>query len=180
MRKAIVIFFSILFFSFSASSKDVSVFFSPTAICENKIVKLINDSELAIDAAIYAINNDEIVKALKKANNRGVKIRILTDRLQAAGKNSKVRELYDCGINIRVHSKFKIEHNKFAIFDKKIASSGSYNWTNPASDKNRENCIFFIKNKEVVKKYIDRFEYLWKINTKRKSDEWFERRKTAA
>lgn len=175
MRKAIVVFFSILFFSFSALSKNVSVFFSPSAKCENKIVKLINNSELTIDAAIYAINNDEIVNALKKANNRGVKIRILTDRLQAAGKNSKVRELYDCGINIRVHSKYKIEHNKFAVFDGKIASSGSYNWTNPATSKNSENCIFFNRNKEAVKEYLDRFEYLWKINTKKKSDEWFER-----
>lgn len=52
-------------------------------------MKLINNSELTIDAAIYAINNDEIVNALKKANNRGVKIRILTDRLQAAGKIQK-------------------------------------------------------------------------------------------
>lgn len=134
------------------------------------------NSKISIDAAVYAINNDEIVKALKKASRRGVKIRILTDRFQASNRSSKVRELHDCGINIRVHSKYKIEHNKFAVFDGKIASSGSYNWTNPATSKNSENCIFFNRNKEAVKEYLDRFEYLWKINTKKKSDEWFERK----
>lgn len=157
-----------------ALADDTKVFFSPSAKCENSIVKLINESNSSIDAAIYAINNNEIVCALKKAYDRGVKVRILTDRLQASNKYSKVRELYDYGINIRVHSKHKIEHNKFAVFDEKIASSGSYNWTNPATEKNSENCVFFIKNKNVVREYLDRFNYLWKINTKKKSDLWFE------
>lgn len=176
MKKKIIIFV-MLFFSFSVSAADLNIYFSPSSKCENSIVKLINQSEKTIDAAVYAINNDGIVKALKKAHDRGVKIRILTDRLQASNKSSKVKGLHDYGVNIRVHSKFKIEHNKFAVFDERIASSGSYNWTNPASEKNSENCIFFIKNKKAVQEYVDRFEYLWKINTKKKSDAWFERGK---
>lgn len=149
------------------------VYFSPSLKCENNIVKLIDNAQERIDAAVYAINNKDIVNAIKKAHKRGVKIRILTDRLQAANKSSKVKELYGFGVNIRVHSKHKIEHNKFAIFDGKKAVSGSYNWTQPASTKNSENCIFFIKNKEIVKDYQTRFDYLWKINTKQKSDHWF-------
>ena len=136
-------------------------------------MKFIETSEHSIDVAVYSINNDAIVKALKKAHKRGVKIRILTDKLQAAGKSSKVKELYLSGINIRINSQHKIEHNKFAIYDNKIASTGSYNWTNPASDKNSENCLFLIHNKKAIKEYQVRFEYLWKINTKKKSDRWF-------
>ena len=170
-----ILFALVLFLAGYVQADELKVFFSPSSKCENSIVKLINKSEKQIDVAVYAINNDNIVDALKKAHDRGVKIRILTDRLQASNKSSKVRELYNYGINIRVHSKFKIEHNKFAIFDRKIASSGSYNWTNPATEKNSENCIFFIKNKEAVGEYRRRFDYLWRVNTKTKSDEWFER-----
>lgn len=176
MARFIYILLCITFFAIDAVAEDLKVYFSPSSKCENSIIKLINESEDRIDAAIYAINNDDIVKALKKAHDRGIKIRILTDRLQASNKSSKVRELYAYGINIRVHSKFKIEHNKFAVFDNKIASSGSYNWTNPATEKNSENCVFFIKNKDAVEEYKNRFEYLWRINTKKKSDEWFERK----
>lgn len=75
-----------------------------------------------------------------------------------------------------MHAKYKIEHNKFAVFDSKFASSGSYNWTTPASDKNSENCIFFIKNKKAVAEYQNRFNYLWQINTKNKSDRWFKKK----
>lgn len=169
------LFFISLFFPFYVWAADLQVYFSPSSRCENKIISLIQKSKDNIDVAVYAINNDAIVKALKDAYDRGVKIRILTDRVQAANKKSKVRELYSYGINIRVHSKFKIEHNKFAVFDGEIATSGSYNWTNPASHKNSENCIFFIKNRKAVHDFQNRFNYLWRINTKKRSDNWFER-----
>ncbi len=151
----------------------ISVYFSPSPKCEQEIVELINQSENNIDIAMYSINNDEIVDALKHAHDRGVKIRILADKLQASTKHSKVIELYLYGINIRVHSKFKIEHNKFAIFDSCTATSGSYNWTNPASNKNSENCIFFSREENAIEKYQNRFNYLWQQNTKKKSDIWF-------
>lgn len=171
----ILLFSALLFLSVSAEANDIQIYFSPSTHCENNIVRFINRSKNRIDAAVYALNNDRIVKAIKRAHKRGVKIRILTDRLQAANRSSKVRELYDYGINIRVHSKHKIEHNKFAIFDKRVAMSGSYNWTNPATEKNSENCVFFIKNQNAVEEYQERFNYLWRVNTKTKSDHWFDK-----
>lgn len=177
MRKYITaLLFSILFTG-NVWAGELRIYFSPSPRCEQNLVELINNSKQRIDAAVYAINNDEIVEALKNAHRRGVKIRILTDRLQASNKSSKVRELYNYGINIRVHSKHKIEHNKFAVFDNKSAASGSYNWTNPASEKNSENCIFFVQDQEAAGTYCSRFDYLWKVNTKKKSDKWFERKK---
>ena len=174
MKKFWVVFF--LLFSVCALAQTV-VFFSPSNKCENGLVELIDNSTSTIDAAVYAINNDNIVEALKKAHDRGVKIRILTDRLQAAGKSSKVRELRAHGINVRVHSKFKIEHNKFAIFDGKKVSTGSYNWTNAASNKNSENCVFFTEISDVVTYYRKRFRYLWQVNTRKASEEWFNKKK---
>lgn len=155
----------------------MSAFFTPSKKCENSIVQRIDKAEKSIDAAVYAINNRDIVKALKKAHDRGIKIRILTDRLQAGNKSSKVRELYNYGIKIRVNSKHKIEHNKFAVFDFNSVVTGSYNWTEPASDKNSENCLFFNRNKKTVREYHDRFNYLWQMNSKKKSDAWFNRHK---
>lgn len=169
MKKLILL---LAIFPYLAYAK-VSVYFSPSTKCEQEIVELINQSQKSIDVAMYSINNDEIVDALKHAHDRGVKIRILADKLQASSKYSKVIELYLYGINIRVHSKFKIEHNKFAIFDFLAATSGSYNWTNPASNKNSENCIFFSEEQETITQYQNRFNYLWQQNTQKKSDLWF-------
>ena len=170
-----ILFITLLFLSISAKA-EVEVYFSPSKDCENALVERINASEKNIDAAVYSINNKSIVNALKQAHDRGIQIRILTDRLQAAGNSSSVRELHDYGLDVRVHTKNKIEHNKFAIFDGKKASTGSHNWTNPASDKNSENCVFFSEDDKVVNTYQDRFNYLWQINTAEKSEEWFNKK----
>ena len=169
----IFIFFIYLCLHIKYVSALEYVFFSPSPKCEDEIIRLINQSQTKIDIAVYAINNDNIVKALKEAYNRGIKIRILTDRLQAANKNSKVKELHALGFDIKVHSKYKIEHNKFAVFDNKYVSSGSYNWTNPATSKNSENCIFFEDNPNIIQSYQRHFDELWLLNTQSKSDKWF-------
>jgi phosphatidylserine/phosphatidylglycerophosphate/cardiolipin synthase-like enzyme len=149
--------------------------FTPKRNCEKLIINLLRESEETVDIAVYAINNDRIVPEIIKTHERGVKVRVLTDRLQAAGKSSRVPELYYVGLNLRVHSQNKIMHNKFAIFDGKYAITGSYNWTNPASDKNDENCLP-MDDKEQVDAYAAQFRSLWQQNTKAKSDAWWERR----
>jgi phosphatidylserine/phosphatidylglycerophosphate/cardiolipin synthase-like enzyme len=60
-------------------------------------------------------------------------------------------------------------HDKFAIFDNKHAIAGSFNWTNPASNKNAEDCKP-TKSKVDIKTYQARFQELWKINSQKYSD----------
>ncbi|MBP5615256.1 MAG: phospholipase D family protein [Alphaproteobacteria bacterium] len=173
MKKIFLIFAMLLIKPVSA---ELEVHFTPSSECEDSIVHLIKTSQKTIDVAIYSINNDQIVSALKEAHNRGVYLRILTDRMQAASKSSKVLDLYQFGINIKVNSKFRIEHNKFAVFDAAKVSTGSFNWTNPASKKNSENCLFVTENPKVIVMYENRFNELWKLNSDIKSDNWFERK----
>ena len=146
----------------------VEVFFSPGHDCEDHTVAAIDGSLSEIEVDVYSINNARIVQALVAAHQRGVKIRILTDRTQAAGKSSKVLELIAAGIDVRVHSKNKIEHNKYGVFDRKLAINGSYNWTQPASDSNSENCALMPESNAVAA-YSGRFEYLWSLNTEERS-----------
>ena len=175
MKKIMFVIIVFVFICYPCVAK-VDIKFTPSTECEDAIINYINSSKETIDIAVYSINNDKIVNALKNAYDRGIKLRILTDRLQASAKSSKVIDLYRYGINIRVNSKHKIEHNKFAVYDQKVASTGSFNWTNTASNKNSENCVFIIRNKSAVKEYANRFEYLWILNTKKKSNKWFQQK----
>jgi len=144
------------------------VYFSPSKDCENRIVQAINDSKKEVVAAVYSINNPNIVAALINAKKRGVKVQVLTDRVQASQKNSGVLILKTAGIDLKVHSKFKIEHNKFGVYDGALISTGSFNWTRPAADSNSENCIFTDEH-EIAMKYRERFSYLWKVNSENRS-----------
>lgn len=169
MIKGVICFCFILFLSMSASiAQTVRVFFTPSLECENNIIHYIDSAKESIDAAVYAINNDEIVIALLRAYMRGVKVRILTDRTQAGQKSSKVSVLEAFGVPLRRHKRYRIQHDKFAVFDGKKAFTGSYNWTNTASQKNAENCVFFTRKNKTVERYQERFDILWKLNEDRK------------
>lgn len=166
MRATLNILFTIVLIG--QHSLAVEVYFTPSADCEQQITSAIdNASDIAV--AVYSINNVKIVNALKRAHARKAKLRILTDRLQAAGPSSKVIELKSAGINVKVHSKHKIMHNKFLLADDKIAISGSYNFTEPASKSNDENCIV-MKEPNAIAAYKNQFEKLWELNTKESSE----------
>ncbi|MBR5130764.1 MAG: phospholipase D family protein [Alphaproteobacteria bacterium] len=161
------------FFAFTLHA-ETAVYFTPSNACENNIVKLLNNAKQQIDIAVYSITNKNIADAINNAHRRGIKIRILTDKTQASNKSAKALELYNAGINIKVHSKHRIEHNKFVVVDGESVMTGSYNWTSSATLKNSENCLKIWNDEQTISDYQKRFEYLWEVNSKEKSDMWFE------
>jgi len=134
------------------------IYFTPGPDCENNIVASIQDAEKTIDVAVYSITNDRIVDSLIAAHRRGVKVRVISDKLQSSGRASLIGRIRDAGIPVVLNKKHKIMHNKFAIFDKKDVENGSYNWTSSATQSNSENCMFF---PEQNKTFNNRFKYLW-------------------
>ncbi len=138
----------------------VRIYFTPGPDCENNIVASINNATHAIDVAVYSITNDKIVDALLRAHRRGVRVRVISDRLQAAGRSSLIARIRDAGIAVVLNKKHKIMHNKFAIFDKKDIETGSYNWTSSATKSNAENCMFF---PEQNNEFSNQFKYLWEF-----------------
>lgn len=51
-------------------------------------------------------------------------------------------------------------HHKFAVIDKSVVITGSFNWTMQAVKYNQENLLFF-ENKNIAEKYTKAFEELW-------------------
>ena len=141
-------------------------------ICEDIIVELIDNSTNTIDIAVYSINNTNIINSLVEAKNRNVKIRILTDKVQAANHSSKVEFLHDLGFDIKVNSKFRIMHHKFAIFDNYKVINGSFNWTFSAANKNAEDC-FLSDNENNIETFNNRFNELWEMNKLNNSECYF-------
>lgn len=138
----------------------VRIYFTPGPVCENNIIEKINDTKKSIDVAVYSITNDRIVGALLAAHERGIKIRVLSDRRQSNGKGSLISKIKDAGIPVVLNRKHKIMHNKFAIFDAKDIETGSYNWTTSATKANAENCMFFA---EPNNEFSNQFKYLWQL-----------------
>lgn len=161
-------------FTLSTSSlANTEVHFSPKGGCEQMIVSSMDAATKTIDAAVYSFNNPALAQALLRAKKRGVKVRLLLDRTQASGRTNTeiLKQLLAAGIDTKVHSKHKIEHNKFGIFDQKKVTTGSFNWTKPAQISNSENCVKIDDPKAVLTFHNHFQSQLWVNNTLAKSQE---------
>lgn len=155
-----------LFFVFlSPVLADSKVYFSPNGGCQEAVVAEISKAQKTIDIAMYSFTSREIAQELVKAKDRKVKIRIVLDKGQKTENYSKSRYLIEKGFEVKYHNGDGLMHNKFSVFDGKVLITGSFNWTAGAESKNEEN-LLIMTDKYLIKKYEDRFDYLWKSSDK--------------
>jgi len=154
-------FASGIFSTLLVSPTPTEMFFSPNVGTASRIVQEINQALSTIDIAIYSFTRDEIADALIAAKNRGVQIRILADSSQASGTGSDIARLEAAGFQLKRTSGGGggILHDKFAIFDKRLLLTGSYNWSTNA-EENDENAVF-IRNTSVIEAFQTNFNLMW-------------------
>jgi mitochondrial cardiolipin hydrolase len=139
-------------------------YFSDGDRVADRIISAIHHSRKSIHAAIYDLTQPDIAAALADARKRDVEIKIVADEHQSREPHSEISYLRSHGLNIRLSNGYKgsrsIMHNKFAVFDGKMAETGSFNWTTSADGYNYENAIF-IADPTVVEKFSLEFDKLW-------------------
>jgi len=126
------------------------------------LVKLYSGASTSLDIAIYSLTHPDIVKAIGDARQRGVQVRVITDNEQAAGNTQKhaVDDLLTLGIPVKVNLHSGLMHLKMSVIDGKIATIGSYNYTQSASQQNDE-VMAVVTQPAFVKSCQDEFNRLW-------------------
>ena len=126
------------------------------------LVNLYNGAAASLDVAIYSLTHPDIVKAIGDAQRRGVQVRIITDKEQAAGSTQKhaLNDLLSLGIPVKIDAHSGLMHLKMSIIDGQTATLGSYNYTMSASQQNDE-VMAVVTQPAVVKSCQDEFNRLW-------------------
>ena len=138
------------------------VHFSPGDACRLRIQELLRESRDTIDICVFTITDDRITEAVIDAAARGVRTRIIGDNEKAFDPGSDMHRLAEARIPIRMDTSPNHMHHKFAVFDGRIAVSGSYNWTRSASEHNQEN-IMVTNDPKFVRSFMKQFEHLWPL-----------------
>jgi phosphatidylserine/phosphatidylglycerophosphate/cardiolipin synthase-like enzyme len=161
MKKSALVIATCIFLCASfCYGNETSVLFSPNGGCQDAIIKEIAKAQKTIDIAMYYLTSREIAQELVRAKDRNVKVRIVLDQSQENQAYSKSRYLIKRGLEIKYYVGSGLMHNKFAIIDGNVLITGSFNWTATANEKNEEN-LLIMTDKDLIKKYQERFEYLW-------------------
>lgn len=124
-----------------ASAKPAEACFSPGDACVRRIRGLLQQARSSVDICVFTITDDRISDAILDAHARNVAIRVLTDNEKAFDAGSDIARLSAAGIDTRVDATEYHMHHKFAIFDRKVLVTGSYNWTRSAAEYNEENML---------------------------------------
>ena len=154
-----------------AADMVVQACFSPQGKCSSHILREIETAKKELLVAVYAFTNDELANALVQARKRGVAVQVIVDReFDLANENSKGKFFDAQKIPLRRVSGVKAKtqekdaglmHQKFAVIDRRIVFTGSYNWTRSADNLNDENLLLFRDAGQLAEEYRSVFFRLW-------------------
>lgn len=143
-------------------SRYVKNYFSPGREGVDTIIGFIRRCETHLDVAVYSLTHDEIADELIAAHERGVAIRVLTDKVQASSKYADDERLEAAGIQVRRDIRAGSMHTKYCV-EPGAVGMGSHNWTASAESRNVEHWSV-IRLKYVVDDYQEHFNKIWELN----------------
>jgi phosphatidylserine/phosphatidylglycerophosphate/cardiolipin synthase-like enzyme len=149
----------------------VQACFSPEGKCSAYIVREIDQAKQELLVAVYAFTSGELARALIRAKNRGISVRVIIDReFDLGNEKSKGKFLASQRIPVRRIAGVKLTttdrerglmHQKFAVIDRRVVFTGSYNWTHAAETLNDENLLLFHDAVPLAEEYRAIFFRLW-------------------
>lgn len=145
------------------AERNVKVFYNQDTELNKEIIKVIQDADKYVYFAIYTFTKQDLKDALLAAKYRGLEVKGITDKKQAEEIEQQkkiVKELRDAGIEVLEQDHSAIMHIKTLVTEKAYLS-GSYNWTQAATDKNDE-VLEIGKDEQIRKKYQNILEEIFK------------------
>jgi phosphatidylserine/phosphatidylglycerophosphate/cardiolipin synthase-like enzyme len=154
-----------------AAEMVVHTCFSPQGKCSNHILREIDTAKQELLVAVYAFTSDDLAASLARARRRGVAVQVIVDReFDRLNDNSKSKFLETQKIPVRRIAGLMSNpgekdsgsmHQKFAVIDRRVVFTGSYNWTHSAESRNDENLLMFREAGPLADEYRKEFLRLW-------------------
>ncbi len=126
------------------------------------LIGVIGSARHTLDVAIYSFTDKEIAAALIKAKTRGVSVRLITDKTQAATRSQQtvIKQIVKAGIPVKVDTHKGIMHLKITVADGKTATTGSFNYTQ-AAEKSNDEVLVVIDNEKIAQDFDREFGNMW-------------------
>ncbi|HXG50475.1 MAG TPA: phospholipase D-like domain-containing protein [candidate division Zixibacteria bacterium] len=154
-----------------AADTVVQTCFTPQTRCSALIIREVDRAKTELLIAVYAFTSQELADAVVRAKRRGVNVQVVIDReFDTANERSRGRFLESQRVAVRrvsgarsdgAEGEAGLMHQKFAIVDRSIVFTGSYNWTYAADRFNEENLLMFRNAGALAEEYRKAFTRLW-------------------
>ncbi len=141
-------------------SEVAEALFEPRQDCPARLRSLIDGCRSSLEICVFTLTDDSLARRVLAAHRRRIKVRIITDDEKSLDRGSDVMRLRDAGIAVRFDLDPNHMHHKYALFDRRLLVTGSYNWTRSAGGGNYEN-IVVVDDRRLVTPFAEEFDRLW-------------------
>lgn len=159
----IIMLFSVTLFA--ENRVNLQIFFNSPSVKtkniitpEDALIKALRDSRESVYGAFYDISSEKITDELIAAYNRGIDVKIVTEKDNYSGK--AVNSLIEAKIPIIKDNSAGFMHNKFAVIDRELVFTGSYNITENGASRNNNNAIL-LKSEKLAGIYLEEFNEMF-------------------
>ncbi|XP_077525834.1 uncharacterized protein LOC144137761 [Haemaphysalis longicornis] len=145
----------------TCGNSSCSFLHGPTSL--RTLVHTLTSADRTLDVCVYMITCDTLGDAILSSHRRGRAIRIITEAEGVDTPGSQIGRLREAGIPVRVNNQSSfLMHHKFALVDREVLISGSFNWTRQAVTGNHEN-LLITAEPDLVDLYVQEFARLWEL-----------------
>jgi phosphatidylserine/phosphatidylglycerophosphate/cardiolipin synthase-like enzyme len=106
---------------------------------DTALVEAIDRAQRSVDVAVYALNLESVADALRRADQRGVRIRLVVESDNAS--EPEVQALLGEGVPVREDQRPALMHHKFVVIDGAEVWTGSMNLTVGAAYHDDNNLV---------------------------------------
>jgi phosphatidylserine/phosphatidylglycerophosphate/cardiolipin synthase-like enzyme len=145
-----------------AGCVSTEAYFCKQDPCDQVLIQAIDQADNEINCAIYSFTLDSVSLSLLEARSRGVDVKIVVESQQANVTGSEFHYLRDQGLDILLDGNSRLMHHKFCVIDGETVLTGSYNWSDRATQHNDENLVI-IESSETASEFKQEFGRIWQV-----------------
>ena len=107
---------------------------------QTQLISVIKSANKTLDIAVYSFTDQKIANAVIDDEKRGVAVRVITDKTESSNSYQKqlLQTLKDAGIPVKINKHSGLMHLKVTIVDTTECTTGSFNYTKSAEQRNDE------------------------------------------
>lgn len=144
------------------SGENAFLYACPQDNCSGHLIEFMGTASRSVHVLIYSLTKQEIADAIVAAKEKGLDVKVVMDKGQAAGKYSLDEFLIENGVQVKIVDPpgYAIMHDKVTVVDGNAFSTGSFNYTQNADSGNAEN-LLIVKDSAMTAKMEKEFEKYW-------------------
>ena len=143
------------------AAEVADIYFSSEDSIEKKLIEMIDNEQSKIEMAIYRISDQKVGDALVRALDRGVEVKVVTNR---ESPSEAFRKMKEAKLDITIYQKegtTDLMNHKFALFhknknDNAFVWTGSTDFTQVAASQHRENVVV-LSGEDIFSRYAKEF-----------------------